>query len=136
MVELLLSPQLVLKIVDHKLELVASLVRLSDFNSPLVLVGQDILLDVHSREGSRSRVGAPALVLLHGSGARILLQQIRYFHALLVALKQVSGVVFVELTEPIDDLVLAWQIDLIEGLLHLGLHLGHLHVRFLNSLVL
>lgn len=38
LVELLLGTQLVLKVVDHKLELVASLVRLPDFYSPLVLI--------------------------------------------------------------------------------------------------
>ena len=39
LVELLFSSEFVLKIGYHKLELMASLVRLSDFYSPLVLIG-------------------------------------------------------------------------------------------------
>lgn len=59
-----------------------------------------------------------------------------HFDALLIALKEVVAIVFIECAKPIHDLILARKINLFERFLHLRLQLDVLNINFLNSHIL
>jgi len=101
----------------------ASLVSLSNFVCPLVLILQAALLHVQTRMDSRS-----------GSNV-VLLKQISQFHALFMALKHIWWITIVELAETFNYAILARSIDFLESLLHLGLELAALKIRLFNSCI-
>ena len=108
---------------EHLTHLVQALISLAHLTGPLRALIQTILLVGH---------------VVHRCEAVVrLLQQIAVdVDGLLLALQHVLACLAVELTEALDDLVLAGQVDALEGALQLGLELDQLAVKLLDLDVL
>jgi hypothetical protein len=121
LVELGLGTQFLLKLHDVLVVCLASFISFSYLVCPLVLVCEHVFLHLLSRKGGWSAC----------SGCSFL-KKVGHVHGLFMALEEIVSVMLVELTKALDNLVLAWSVDLLKSLLHLCLKSGALHVCLLD----
>ena len=131
--ELFLLSDLLLESSEHLVVLLASLISFTNLLGPLVLVCQHSFLNLESGGNCGWTVVHLNTSIFHVS---CLLNGMGHLDALLVALKHVVSIIFIESAQSIDDLVLAREVNLFERLLHLGLQLDVFHIDFLNSHIL
>lgn len=96
--------------------LLAPFISLSHLLSPLVLVSENSFLHLHTSGISRWAIIYFNTIVLHITS---LLDSMGHFNALLIALKEVVAIVFIECAKSIHDLILARKINLFERFLHL-----------------
>lgn len=128
--ELLFLGKTLLHLVHNLIQLLATVVRLPHLLSPLGLLPEDVLLDLHAHGDG---VGARGIHRAVHSGA--LLHSVGKFHALSL-LEQIRFLLTVELAQSFNNLVLTWEVNALQILLHLRLELGLLLFKTSNSLVL
>lgn len=117
-----------LHLVYNLIQLLATLVGSPHLLGPLLLLREQTLLDLHAHRCRVDILEAIAFeaTLLHGG---------RQFHALRL-LQEIGFLKVVELAQPLNNLVLTWEVNLFQVLLHLGFDLHKLLFKTSNSLVL
>lgn len=127
--EFFLLCDLLLESAEHLVILLTSLIGFTNLLRPLVLIGQDSLLNLESG-------GNCGWTIVHLNASVSLLNGMGHLDALFVALKHVVSIIFIKSAQSIDDLVLAREVNLFERFLHLGLQLDVFDIDFLNSHIL
>ena len=129
--KVLFANQFSLEVWNHKMVLFASFISLTNFLSPLVLINESCLLIMESSSyWSRHSHVTFSTILAHG-----LLYSMIHFKVLLVALKHIVCLLIVKLTQSFNNLILTWEVNFIEGFLHLCLQFDILSVNLLNPLI-
>lgn len=98
--------QLLLKLHNLIVINLASLISFADFICPLILVNKNCVLNLLTTHSS-----------WHSATNMLFLKKVCHFHALLMSLKQIGSISIIELTKPINNLVLPWKVNFIKSLL-------------------